>query len=94
MIDKKTVEKIAHLSRLNLSDAEKDSMVGQMDKIVGYVEQLRSVDTTGVEPTSFVVPEGDHLRDDTLVESLSIEAALANGPSVTKGHFAIPKVIG
>ncbi len=94
MIDNKDIEKIARLSRLDLDEEHKSMMVEQLGKIVGYVEQLAQVDTTGVEATCYVVPEHDALRNDIPVPSLSIDAALSNGPSVKKGHFAIPKVIG
>lgn len=94
MVDLKTVEKIANLSRLELAEDKKEFMAEQLGKIVGYVEQLQQVDTTGVEPTAFLVPLHDSLRDDIAHESLSSDEILSNGPMVTKGHFAIPKVIG
>lgn len=94
MIDKSTVEHVAKLARLELSEEEMPKVVEQMNKIVGYVEQLAEVDTDGVEPTAYVVSERDALREDAVVESLPVDTALSNGPSVKKGHFAIPKVIG
>lgn len=94
MIDKSSVEHVAKLARLEVSEEEMDGVVEQMNKIVGYVEQLAEVDTDGVEPTAYVVSEHDALRDDVVVESLPVDVALENGPSVKKGHFAIPKVIG
>ncbi len=94
MVDIATVEKIANLSRLEIEDDKKEYMVEQMNKIVDYMEQLQSVDTTGVEPMSFMAPDHGSLREDVTVDSLPSDVALSNGPSVTKGHFAIPKVIG
>lgn len=94
MIDKNTIEHVAKLARLEVSEDEISGVVDQMNKIVGYVEQLAEVDTEGVEPTAYVVSEHDALRDDVPVDSLPVETALSNGPSVKKGHFAIPKVIG
>lgn len=94
MIDKSTIEHVAKLARLEVDESEISGVVEQMNKIVGYVEQLAEVDTDGVEPTAYVVSERDALRDDVPVDSLPIDAALSNGPSVKKGHFAIPKVIG
>jgi len=94
MVDEKTVDKIANLSRLEIAPEQKAYMQEQLGKILHYVEQLQEVDTTGVEATAFLVPEHDSLRDDMAVESLSVDSALSNGPTVTKGHFAIPKVIG
>ncbi len=94
MIDIATVEKIAKLSRIAISDDEKAELGAQLDKIVGHVEQLSQVNTDGVEPTSYLVPEHDVLRDDVVVESLPVDVTLNNGPSVKYNHFAIPKVIG
>ncbi len=94
MVDIKTVDKIANLARLEIDEDQKPYMAEQLGKILEYVEQLQQVDTTGVEPTAFMEPEHDSLRDDVAKESLQIDSALENGPSVTKGHFAVPKVIG
>ncbi len=93
MIDKKVVEHIANLARLELTEDEKASFAHELGSILEYVEQLSSADTEGVEPTSFMVPEHDPLRDDVEKESLPANKALQNGPSVKKGFFAVPKVI-
>ena len=94
MVDITTVDKIANLARLDLSDSEKESMVHELGKVLDYVEQLQKVDTTDITPTAFVEPQRDVLRDDIPVPSLSTEELLKNGPKVSKGHFAVPKVIG
>ena len=94
MVDRAVVEKIASLARLELSDVEKDAHAHDLAAVLGYIEQLNAVDTEGVEPTAYLVPEHDPLRDDTVVPSLSKDAALANGPKVKNGFFAVPKVIG
>lgn len=88
------VRKIAQLSRLEVSDEEMPYMCEQLNKVLDYVEQLQEIDTKGLEPTAYVVPDYDALRDDVVVESFTIDEALSNGPSVKKGHFAVPKVIG
>ncbi len=93
MIDRKTVLYVAQLARLRLSDEEIDSFTGQLDSIIGYIDQLNSADTEGVEPTCMVAPSHDSLRDDSVVQSLPPETVLSNGPNVKKGHFAVPKVI-
>lgn len=93
MIDKKVVEHIANLARLELTEDEKTSFTDELGSILEYVEQLNRADTEGVEPTSFMVPEHDPLRDDVEKESLPAKKALQSGPSVKKGFFAVPKVI-
>ncbi len=94
MIDRNVVEKVASLAKLELSEAEKDSMTADMGAIIGYVEQLSAVDTEGIEPTAYLVPEHDPMRDDVPALSTSKDEALANGPKVKDGFFAVPKVIG
>jgi aspartyl-tRNA(Asn)/glutamyl-tRNA(Gln) amidotransferase subunit C len=93
MINKDVVKHIADLSRLSLSDAEVESFTHQLGPILSYVEHLDKIDTSGVEPTAFIAPAHDPLRDDMETPSLSPEMLLANGPKVTLGHFAVPKVI-
>ncbi len=93
MIDKKVVEHIANLAKLEVTEDEKASFTKELDSILEYMEQLNSANTEGVEPTSFMVPEHDPFRDDREKESLPAEKTLQNGPSVKKGFFAVPKVI-
>jgi aspartyl-tRNA(Asn)/glutamyl-tRNA(Gln) amidotransferase subunit C len=93
MIGRKDVEYIAELARLELSESEIESFSHQLATTLTYIEQLNQVDTDQVEPTAFLAPEHDPLRDDVAQPSLPSEQALRNGPKVTRGCFAIPKVI-
>ena len=93
MIDKDHVKHIANLARLAVSEEESEMFTGQLGAILGYVEQLDKVETSAVEPTSFVAPEHDPLRDDSEKQSLPREELLKNGACVKKGYFAVPKVI-
>ena len=93
MIDKKTVEHIARLAQLELSEEEKELYTKDLGSVLDYVKQLNNADTESVEPTSFLVPEHNPLREDAALESLSKDETLSNGPNVKNGFFAIPKVI-
>jgi aspartyl-tRNA(Asn)/glutamyl-tRNA(Gln) amidotransferase subunit C len=93
MINRGQVLKIAKLARLRLSESEIENFTGQLGSIFEFVKQLDGVDTSKVEPTCFVEPSHDTLRDDIEKPSLSQEDALRNGPKVKKGFFAVPKVI-
>ncbi|HUI92270.1 MAG TPA: Asp-tRNA(Asn)/Glu-tRNA(Gln) amidotransferase subunit GatC [Chitinivibrionales bacterium] len=93
MIDKAHVKYIADLSRLSLSDAETEAFAGQLKSILHYVEQLNKVDTSNVEPTAFIAPSRDPMRDDVETPSLPPEKILQNGPKVKNGYFAVPKII-
>jgi aspartyl-tRNA(Asn)/glutamyl-tRNA(Gln) amidotransferase subunit C len=87
------VQHIARLARLHLAEEEISTMGGQLNAIIEYVEQLGSLDTTGVEPTSHVLPLQNVMRDDSLRPSLSPEDALRNAPDPTDAFYRVPKII-
>jgi aspartyl-tRNA(Asn)/glutamyl-tRNA(Gln) amidotransferase subunit C len=93
MIDREHVQHIASLARLALSESEIEMFTGQLGSILEYADQLSRVDTENVAPASFVSHCRDPLRDDVERPSLPCGKLLQNGPSVKKGHFAVPKVI-
>jgi len=94
-LTQKDVQRVAELGRLELTGDELDLFTRQLGDILTYVEQIRSLDTTGVPPTSHVLNRPVD-RDDTLVPSLSREDVLANAPdaAVESGLFKVPRVIG
>ncbi|HEX3019593.1 MAG TPA: Asp-tRNA(Asn)/Glu-tRNA(Gln) amidotransferase subunit GatC [Chitinispirillaceae bacterium] len=94
MLNSDLVQNIANLARLKLSDEEKENFADQLGSILEYIQKLKEVDTVQVEPTNFMAPLHDPLRDDSEPASMTHEQILQNGPSVKKDHFAIPKVIG
>jgi len=94
MIDRDQVLHVASLARLELSEDEIGSFTTQLGSILEYVNQLDAADIAGVEPTCFMPPSHDPLRDDAETPSLPCAKILENGPFVKKGHFAVPKVIG
>jgi aspartyl-tRNA(Asn)/glutamyl-tRNA(Gln) amidotransferase subunit C len=87
------VEHVARLARLALGADEKDRMRSQLDAILGYVEQLRRVDTTGVEPTAHVLPLVNVMREDEVRPSYPAEAMLANAPDADAGQFRVPRIL-
>ena len=76
-LSREEVEKVALLSRLLLSDDELETMTRQLGKVLGYVQQLEALDTTGVEPMAHAMDLQNVLVDDQLHESLPREEALA-----------------
>jgi aspartyl-tRNA(Asn)/glutamyl-tRNA(Gln) amidotransferase subunit C len=89
------VQRIADLARLELSSEELDLFTKQLGDILTYVEQIRSLDTTGVEPTSQVLNRPVD-RDDTLGPTLTRPQLFGNAPdaSTEAGLFKVPRVIG
>jgi aspartyl-tRNA(Asn)/glutamyl-tRNA(Gln) amidotransferase subunit C len=87
------VEHVARLARLALGADEKEQMRRQLDAILGYVEQLRRVDTTGVEPTAHVLPLVNVMRDDEVRPSYPPDAMLQNAPDAHEGEFRVPRIL-
>lgn len=84
---------VAHLSRLQLSDAEVAQMTPQLASIVGYVDQLQKINTDGVEPLVHALEQVNVFRLDELGTSLSPEEALANAPERMGNFFQVPAVL-
>lgn len=92
-IGKQDVEHVAMLARLEVSEAEKEAFSRQLSDILTYVEQLKAIDTEGVEPTATVVDSAGVYREDQVRPSLPREGALANAPEAAEGFFVVPKII-
>ncbi len=92
-VDTATVRHIAKLARLQMSDAETEALVPELNNILGWVEQLGEVDTDGVEPLTAVIDQQLRLRDDAVTDGGVRDAVLANAPDAQHGFFAVPKVI-
>ena len=87
------VEHVARLARLELIDAEKERMRGQLDAIIGYIETLQRVDTTDVPPTAHVLPLVNVMREDEMRPSYPVEAMLANAPDLEGESFRVPRIL-
>jgi aspartyl-tRNA(Asn)/glutamyl-tRNA(Gln) amidotransferase subunit C len=92
-IDKSTVENIAHLARLELTETEKGKMVDDLSKILVWMEQLNEVDTDSVEPLTHMSEEVNVFREDVANNQLSRDRALFNAPLKDETYFMVPKVI-
>jgi aspartyl-tRNA(Asn)/glutamyl-tRNA(Gln) amidotransferase subunit C len=87
------VKYVAHLARLALTPEEEKKLSAQLGGILGYVEKLRELDVSGVEPTAHAVPLVNVTRADEIHPSLDHEAALRNAPKQSNGLFIVPKVV-
>ena len=92
-VDETTVRKIASLARIAVSESEVAAMTGELNNILGWVEQLAQVDTDGIEPLAAVIPNHLRLRDDVVTDGDIRDKVLANAPQAEHGFFAVPKVI-
>ena len=87
------VEHIAELARLQLTEAEKSRYREQLSDILDYAARLQTLDTSGIPPTSSVLPERSVLRSDEPRPGLSLVELLRNAPAVDKNQFRVPPVL-
>jgi aspartyl-tRNA(Asn)/glutamyl-tRNA(Gln) amidotransferase subunit C len=92
-IDKDTVDKVAHLARLELNPEETDTMINDMNRILGFMDKLNEVDTTGVEPLIYMTDEVNVFREDIVKQEITHEEALLNAPKHDDKYFLVAKVI-
>lgn len=93
IIDKETVEKVAHLARLELAADETEKMIADMSKILDFMAKLNEIDTTGVEPLVYMTDEINVLREDVVKQEITHEEALQNAPKHDERYFLVAKVI-
>jgi aspartyl-tRNA(Asn)/glutamyl-tRNA(Gln) amidotransferase subunit C len=87
------VEYIAGLARLQLNAEEINRFREQLSDILDYVARLQSLDTSGITPTSSVLPKRSVLRPDEVQPGLSLQDLLRNAPDTEKGQFRVPPVL-
>jgi aspartyl-tRNA(Asn)/glutamyl-tRNA(Gln) amidotransferase subunit C len=92
-LDKATVARIATLARIRLPEAEQEQLAGELTQILGWIEQLAEIDTTGVEPMSSVAAMTLPMREDVVTDGNCLDAILANAPATAEGFFTVPKVV-
>lgn len=95
-LEQDDVDRVATLARLALTPAEREQFARQLTDVLGYVEQVQQVDTTGIPATSHPLWTASAWRDDVPQPSLPTTEALANAPDANTdaGLFRVPKVIG
>ena len=89
----KEVEYVARLARLEVTDKETEKFTAQLNDILGYIDKLNEIDTTGVEPMTHAIAVTNAFREDKIVESIGTEKSLANAPDGRGEFFRVPKVI-
>jgi len=84
---------VAHLARLHLTPAEQKQFEEQLSQIISYVEKLKELDVSHVEPTAHATPMVNVMRPDIVVPSFPHEEALRNAPAKANGLFIVPKIV-
>ena len=92
-IDKQLISRLEHLARLELSESQKEALMGDMNEILEMVEKLQELDTENVEPLVYINETENVWRKDEVKHQVEREKALANAPDKNDSFFKVPKVI-
>ena len=92
-LDKATVARIATLARIKVADQDLDRMVGELQTILNWVEELNTVNTDGVEPMTSVTPMAMKKREDKVTDGGIPDAVTGNAPMTEDHYFLVPKVV-
>jgi aspartyl-tRNA(Asn)/glutamyl-tRNA(Gln) amidotransferase subunit C len=87
------IQYVAKLARVALTPEEEKRLGEQLGNILGYIEKLKEVDVSGVEPTAHAFPVVNVTRPDVVTGSLTNEEALRNAPAKAGGLFVVPKIV-
>lgn len=92
-LDNQTIEKIAHLARLEVNPAEEPALLKDMNNILSFMEKLNELDTKGVEPLIYLTDEVNVFREDEIKQEITADEALQNAPLHDDRYFHVARVI-
>ncbi len=92
-VDLATVKRVARLARIAVTEEDANRMVGELNGIINFVEQLNEVDVSGVEPMTSVTPMQMRKRNDTVNDGNKPDDIVANAPITDRDFFLVPKVV-
>lgn len=92
-VDLATVKRVARLARIAVTAEDAERMTGELNTILGFVEQLGEVDVTGVEPMTSVIPMELKKRQDVVADGNKAADIVANAPVSEENFFLVPKVV-
>ena len=92
-VDIATVKRVARLARIAVSEEEANRITGELNGILGFVEQLSEVNVEGVEPMTSVTPMEMRKREDVVNDGNKADDIVANAPASDRNFFQVPKVV-
>lgn len=92
-LERSDVEKIAHLARLGLNEGDIPQTTATLNNILGLIDAMQAVDTSGTEPLAHPLDATQRLRADAVTENNQRDAYQAIAPAVESGLYLVPKVI-
>jgi aspartyl-tRNA(Asn)/glutamyl-tRNA(Gln) amidotransferase subunit C len=92
-IDKETIQKLAHLAKLDVNPDNEDALISDMKNIISWVKKLEELDTSGIDPLTHMSFESNVFRSDVPKNELTHKSLLKNAPDHQDGFFKVPKVL-
>jgi len=92
-IDNETVDKIAHLARLEFDSEAKEQIIKDMNNMLAFVDKLNEIDTSNIEPLIYMSDEVNVLREDIVKHEITQAEALKNAPKHDSDYIKVPKMI-
>ena len=92
-VNDEMIERLAHLARLRFTVQEKEELKYDLERMIGFVEKLKEVNTEGVEPLLYITGAENVLREDEVIHTISKQDALLNAPLTDGNFFKVPKMI-
>ena len=92
-IDSATMDNLEILSKLKLTDEERNRAVTELEKMLAYVDKLNELDTEEVEPLIHILPQVNVLREDVVINGDGAEATLSNAPKKKDNQIVVPKTV-
>ena len=92
-IDNQTVRKVSKLAKIKINEKEENKLIEELNNILGWVDELKKVDTEKIEPMLSVFNESMVMRKDEVSSKISDELVLKNAPESKSGFFVVPKVV-
>lgn len=91
-VDKKLVDKLADLAKLNFNEAEEEEIISDLNKMVDFVDTLKEIPVEGVEPLIYMNEDINVMREDEVKMEITKKEALKNAPLADSDYFKVPKV--
>ncbi|MER2996029.1 Asp-tRNA(Asn)/Glu-tRNA(Gln) amidotransferase subunit GatC [Pontibacter populi] len=91
--DIQTIRKLAHLARLEFNEEKEQEVLGDLNKILNWVDKLRELNTDNIEPLTHMTAEVNVMREDAAKNTVTHEEALLNAPKKDSDYFRVPKVL-
>lgn len=92
-IDTKIVDEVAHLARLEFDEKAKEEIIGDLNRMLSFIDKLSELDTANIEPLIYMTDEVNVMRDDEPIVTITQADALKNAPKRDSDYYKAPKVI-